>query len=149
MKLESHMIDDPFPVWKHIKNRLSDDTGALANDGLFLGVFDIENENKMVGAFQIILWSEHCYQIHGGILPEYYGHGVEICLHMGKSLFYGSPCLKIVAIIPEFNKLMINCLKKIGMKQEGIITKSFKKWMKLHDQIIFGMTKMEVRLCHQ
>ena len=99
----------------------------------------------MAGAFHVKPWSDHCYEIHGGVHPDYWGRGVEVVGFAGKVLFAGTPCLKIVAIIPEFNRLMRRCVQKLGMKQEGVITKSFLKWMKMHDQYVYGMTKTEAR----
>ncbi len=135
-------IDDPYPVWNAIKGRLADDNGSLVTVGDFLGIFDGE---RMAGAFLIKRWNGYCYELHGGVHPDYWGKGPEIVELAGRVLFAATPCLKIVAIIPEFNRLMRRCVERLGMKQEGIVTKSFLKWMKLHDQYIYGVTKGEAR----
>lgn len=100
----------------------------------------------MAGAFLIRKLNEHCFDIHGGIHPDFFGRGVEICDLMGRALFSNTPCLKIIAVIPEFNKLMRRCVQLTGMKQEGIIKKSFLKWMRLHDQYLYGICKSDVVL---
>ena len=141
--MHATIIEDPTPVWSLIKNRLSDDSGEVTKDGPFIGVFE---NSLMVGAFSIRLWNDYCYEIHGGVRPDYFGSGAKICDVMGRTLFNNTPCLKIVAVIPEFNRLMRACVQKIGMKQEGVVKKSFMKWMRLHDQYIYGMTKGEAKL---
>jgi len=140
--LKSKWIDDPSPVWENIKTFLSDDSGDLDEEGPFLGVFDGE---KMVGAFLVRWWNEYCCELHGGVCRDHWGRGPEICDLAGKSIFYSTPCLKLVAIIPAFNRLMCKCVQKLGMKQEGRITKSYLKWSRLHDQIVWGITKTEMR----
>lgn len=128
---------------------MEDDNGGLLDTGQFIGVFDGE---KMAGAFLIKPWNTHCYEIHGGVHPDYWGRGQEVCEVMGRALFAGTPCLKIVAIIPVFNRLMIRCVEKIGMKREGTIRKAFLKHMKLHDLCVYGITKQEskgVKSCLQ
>lgn len=138
-------ILDPGPIWNEIKTYLIDDTAELQEGGSFLGIFD---KKQMAGAFLIKPMNSYCYELHGGIGLKYWGKGVEICSLAGRTIFHSTSCLKLVAIIPEFNALMRKCVQKCGMRQEGILTKSYLKWAKLHDQIIYGITKGEAR-CHQ
>ena len=142
MGLTVKWISDPTPVWGEIRSYLVDDNNELELVGTFAGVFE---EDIMAGAFLVKPLNPHCYEIHGGVQPDFWGRGPEICDIVGRSLFFGTPCLKIIAIIPEFNRLMRACVQKIGMRQEGIIKKSFLKWMKLHDQYLYGICKSEVK----
>lgn len=139
MRLER--INNPSQIWDKIRQWLSDDSNETISDGYFIGIFD---GYKMAGAFLVKPWNCYCYEIHGGIDPDYFGRGVEVCRNVGK-LFFCSPCLKIVAAIPEFNTRMRNCVQKIGLKHEGIITKSFMKNFKMHDLYLYGITKGEFR----
>ena len=134
-------ISDPTPVWSEIRTYLVDDNNELETFGNFIGVFEDE---KMAGAFLVKPLNTHCYEIHGGVHPEFWGRGAEICNLMGRSLFVGTPCLKIIAIIPEFNRLMRKCVQKAGMREEGVIRKSFLKYMRLHDQYLYGICKSEI-----
>lgn len=135
-------IHDPSEVWDKIKSFLVDDGGEYIKDGQYIGVFD---GGRMVGAFLIKPMTDYCYEVHGGVDPEYFGKGWLVCREMGLFIFNHTPCLKIVAIVPVFNRLMCRCLEKIGLKKEGVLTKSFMKRFKMHDQIIYGMTKQEAR----
>ena len=135
-------IDNPYSVWGATKKKPPEGNGETNTQGYFVGVFD---EEKIAGAFLVKAWNENCYEIHGSVHPDYWGRGVEICEFMGRELFLKTPCLKIVAVIPEFNRLMRRCVQKIGMEQEGIIKKSYLKNMKLYDMYVYGMTKMQYR----
>ena len=140
------IIFDPSPVWDHIKEALCDQGGELIDSGEFLGAFD---GDTMAGAFFIRPLSTYCMDVHGGIHPDYYGKGREICREMIEHLFKTTLCLKIVVFIPAFNRLARNSAIKIGFKEEGILTRSFLKYMRLHDQHIYGLTKTEGLSCHQ
>jgi RimJ/RimL family protein N-acetyltransferase len=133
-------INNPWPVWDGIKSFMTDDYRELDEDGCFLGVFDGE---KMAGAFLIRAWNSHCFEVHGGVAKDYWGSGPEVCYELGKYLFDFTPCLKIVAPIPEYNRLMARCLKMCGLREEGRITKAYRKWFRLHDIILFGIQKQE------
>lgn len=122
---------------------MTDDTEQLETNGQFIGV---EHEGCLAGAFLIRPWSSFCWEMHGGVSRKFWGLGEEICREAGMFLFRMTPAVKIVAIIPEFNKLMRRCVQSIGMQEEGKVTKSFMKNMRLHDQYIYGITRGEV--CH-
>ena len=140
-------VNDPSPVWDKIKNYMTDDTNELVKKGMFLGVFD---ENKrMAGAFLVKPWSTFCYETHGGVRPDYWGVGAEVCYQMGLFIFRTTPCIKIVSIIPAFNKLMRKCVQSIGMREEGVINKAFVRKMKAHDLHVYGITRGEVIPCHR
>jgi RimJ/RimL family protein N-acetyltransferase len=134
-------VNDPSPVWDEIRSYLMDDGGMLVSEGPFIAVFDGE---KMAGAFYVRPWSAFCMELHGGVHPDYWGRGVEVCSIAGRFLFTYTPCLKIVAIIPEYNKLMRRCVQKAGMKEEGRIKKAFLKYFKLHDLIVYGASKRDI-----
>lgn len=89
-----------------------------------------------------------CYQLHIALLPSMAGKGPESGYKAGLWIFANSPCQKLVAIFPEFNKGAERVVKACGMRLEGRITKSFSKGYALHDQLIYGITKGEA-LCQQ
>ena len=134
-------IDDPMPVWDGIRQWMIDDTKELYPVGTFVGAFD---NDRLVAAFSIIPWTAQCFQIHGGVSRDYWGEGSKICYDFGLFLFNTTECMKIVAIIPEFNRLMRRCLLSVGMKEEGRISKAFIKHYKIHDLLIFGIQRREV-----
>jgi hypothetical protein len=89
-----------------------------------------------------------CYQLHIAMLPSMAGKGAASGYEAGWWLFHNSPCQKLVAIFPEFNKGAKRVVEACGMVQEGILTKSFSKGYNLYNQYIYGITKGEA-LCQQ
>ncbi len=89
-----------------------------------------------------------CYQLHIALLPSLWGKGADLGYKTGWWLFHNTPCQKIVAIFPEFNKGAEKVVKACGMKQEGVLTASFSKGYRLHDQLIYGITKGEALCQH-
>ena len=146
----SRWIQDPSPVWDLIRPYLVDNGNQVVERGLFAGVFDFDSQEKpMAGAFYLKPWTDYCYEIHGGVAKGYWGQGPGVCFSAGKLVFEQTSCLKLVAIIPEFNRLMIACVQKCGMRYEGLISKSFMKWCRLHNQHIYGITKGEFQCLPQ
>lgn len=135
----------PYPAWEGIESFLGDDSFTVP-EGPFVSVFD---DDKMAASFTVTPWSEYCYQIHGGVAKKFWGRGAEICVALGMFLFRGTPCVKIVAVVPEYNRLMRKCLLKSGLLEEGRIKKSFFKNMRLHDQIIYGVERGRIIKCQQ
>ena len=144
--MEFKWINDPSPVWNEIKDYMIDEEGELRKEGKFLGGYE---DGKLVAAFEIRPWTTYCYEIHGGLHPSCFGRGKEICTEMGLTLFRNTPCLKIVAIVPEYNKKMRNCLVACGLNQEGVIKSAFLRYMRLHDLYVYGITRGEAIECHQ
>ncbi|MCK5616740.1 GNAT family N-acetyltransferase [Candidatus Pacearchaeota archaeon] len=85
-----------------------------------------------------------CYNMHVALMPELWGQAREIGTSAIKFIFTNTVCQKLVAFIPAYNRLTIKLVKDCGAKREGIIKESFSKGFKLHDQIIYGLSKAEV-----
>ena len=139
--MDTRWTDTPYPAWSGIEERMCDDESWSIPEGPFLSTFIDE---EMAGSFHIRPWSSYCYEIHGGVSKKFWGKSVEIFTNMGMFIFTQTPCTKIVCIVPEYNRLMRAALLKTGLKQEGCITKSFIRWMRMHDQYVYGINRGEV-----
>lgn len=84
-----------------------------------------------------------CCQVHIAVTPCMWGKGVEFGKKCIEWAIVNTRYIKVIAMIPIYNKLTIRLVKKCGFKQEGLIKKSFLKNWKLHDQVLFGITKRE------
>ena len=58
-----------------------------------------------------------------------------------KWIFQNTDCLKITALIPEFNKRVERLSMAVGLKYEGRIEKCYMKHGCLRDQLIYGISK--------
>jgi RimJ/RimL family protein N-acetyltransferase len=66
-------------------------------------------------------------------------------------VFNHTTYMKIITFVPAYNLPALKLAQRSGLKEEGIVTKSFLKNWVLHDQYIYGITKEEfrrIRLCH-
>jgi RimJ/RimL family protein N-acetyltransferase len=100
------------------------------------------NENK-TGVVRLDPLNGVCCVAHIALMPEAWGTGTAFVKDVIRWCCYNTRILKAIAIIPKYNRLAIALVKKCGFKQEGIIKRSFLKRFKLHDQILFGITKRE------
>ena len=144
--MNTYFIKDPSPVWEQIKVFLVEDGGEYTKEGIFVGT---EIDSKPAGAFLVKPWNNYCYELHGGIAPEFYGEAVKIFLDLGAFLFTYTPCMKIVTVIPSFNRLAISAVQRTGLTFEGKVKKSFMKRFKMWDQEVYGITKGEWRCLQQ
>lgn len=81
------------------------------------------------------------YDCHIALLPEAAGIAVDICKGAIKWMFNNTKCLRLVASVPEYNKLAIRLARESGMELMGINKKSFLKNGILFDQLMFGISK--------
>jgi len=79
--------------------------------------------------------------VHIATTPELWGKGAEFALEALTWGFKNTQYSKVVAIIPEYNERTIKLVQKIGFVKEGVITKSFLKRWKVHNQFLFGLYK--------
>lgn len=115
------------------------------------GVVFLTNEEK-TGMVRIDQMNGICCQVHAAMLPKAYGRGAEFVRDTIRWGFQNTRYIKIVAIIPDYNRLIVKIVKKCGFTKEGVLRKSFLKNWKLHKQVIYGLTKNEFYkedLCHQ
>jgi len=84
-----------------------------------------------------------CCVVHIAAVPELWGNSmafVSAALEWG---LLNTGYNKVIAMIPEYNKLTIKLCLKCGFEQEGRIKKSFLKNWKFHDQLLFGLSKTD------
>ena len=79
--------------------------------------------------------------VHIAATPKMWGKTQEFAETATGWLFKHTRFTKVIAMVPDFNRLAIRLAGKIGMQQEGIITKSFLKNWKAHDLVLFGLCK--------
>lgn len=126
-----------------VKRFLCDDgaeDGMDIEKQLHIGVY---RDKKLAGVLSFSQLSSVTIDVHMVIHPDFWGKSVELMREAGVFMFTKTPCLKIVTMTPAFNRLAGRVAKKLGMKKEGLLKDSFLKGWKLHDQIIYGITKRE------
>lgn len=107
-------------------------------------------DDKKTGVTRFDPMNGICCQAHIATVPDMWGKAVEFSKLSIEWIFKHTGYQKIVAMIPEYNRLAIRVARMVDMKQEGNITSSFLKDWKLHSLIIFGLDKVkkETETCH-
>jgi RimJ/RimL family protein N-acetyltransferase len=78
---------------------------------------------------------------HLAVLPEHRGHGTEMLKEAVEWMFEKTPCLKLFADPPYFNKRVIRVFEKCGFQYEGFSPRSFLWRNVLHDRVLMGLEK--------
>lgn len=99
--------------------------------------------------FMLTMRTMTLFEVHTMILSEGRGRGaIEATREAAQWIFENTNCEKIVTYVPKFNRKARIFAKMVGMKDEGICTKSFRKNGTLHDQWVLGLEK-EILSCQQ
>ena len=83
-----------------------------------------------------ITWNPHI-----AILPEFRGCGTDTMYAGIQWMFQNTPCQKIVAYPPGYNKAMIRVFEKCGLHREGLSPDSFMFRGKVYDRILMGIER--------
>jgi len=102
-------------------------------------------DDEKLGMIRIEPMNGICCQVHIATKPKMWGHAVEFGQLAKEWLFKHTRYQKVVAMVPAYNRLAIRVCRKIGFKQEGVIERSFLRNWELHDWIVFGLNKNEVK----
>lgn len=86
-------------------------------------------------------------QVHMGTLPRMWGNGKKMVLDALEWGFANTKYRKVQAFIPDHNEHVIGLVERCGFKREGVMAKSFLLHGRLHDQIIYGLTKEDYFKC--
>lgn len=101
----------------------------------------IADDWKPLALFTFLPQNTICYEIHACVLPEAWGWSEWILRGALAWMFENSPALRIVASIPDSNRLAGKLAHDAGMKVYGENRASYMKGGKLRDQILYGISK--------
>lgn len=144
MKLVKDIVTDTS-IWP----RISDDNAPTPEDWQPVEHADIwyllvREGEKLLGLFIFTPENSVSWQIHLCLLPCAYGEKTRIALReVTKWIFQNTHCLRITGSIPMHNRLAMKFANDSGWKRYGINPDSYLKNGKLHDQILFGISRSE------
>jgi len=84
-----------------------------------------------------------CCEGHANILPEYQGKAVNCTLAAIRWMFSNTPCRRIITNVPDYHIRACKFVEKLGFVKFGVNEKSYLKGGKLHDLIMYGISKSE------
>ena len=148
----THDMDSVAKILNHPKvyNMVADDSVPFPYDPP--PGFWVMNEDE-TGVVRIDPLNGICCIVHIAAHPNLWGRSVEFVESVLEWGLVNTGYSKVIAMIPEYNKLTMRLCLKCGFEQEGRIKKSILKNWKFHDQLLFGLNKTDFlgrrRLCHQ
>jgi RimJ/RimL family protein N-acetyltransferase len=107
-----------------------------SDDGLIAGVITLVPENCA------------SYQIHIAVLPSAWGKAAEYLRGAIAWSWQHTPARRIVARIPEYNRLALALARRAGLEQYGRNERSFLKRGRLWDTVDFGISPRIERKPH-
>jgi len=111
----------------------------IQNDEIW---YVLAKEDKPLGLFALIPDNKICWKAHPCLLPETRGKmSREITKQFVQWLWQNTPCRRLIAEIPEFNRVVIKYAVDCGMTQFGVNEKSLLKGGILHDQVMLGISR--------
>lgn len=108
----------------------------------------IKKGSEPMGSFSFIPRNSIMAEIHSAILPQFRGQNSADAARIAFNIaFRELEYEKIITWCPVDNPAALHLARKVGMKDEGIVTKSFYRNGVLVDQVLLGITKEEFT-CH-
>ena len=99
---------------------------------------------QLLGLYAFYPENSICYQIHTAFLPNAWGGATA---EAGRQIFpwmwRESGAFRIVASVPDDNRLVLRYAERSGMTRFGVNEKSFCRGGKFRDQILLGISRPE------
>lgn len=102
----------------------------------------VRRDAETVGIWMLVPHSTVCWEIHTALLKTIRGKDAVLAAELMKQWVWSSTtCLRLITNVPAFNRRTIVFCHMVGMEPFGNNGKSFMKDGKLHDQLMFGLSK--------
>jgi len=96
------------------------------------------------GCFVLHPKSVACWEIHAALLPPAWGWSAFILARAIQWIWEKTGCRRLVAEVPSYNRLALKLARGAGMMEFGVNCHSWLKGGKVHDQVLFGISRPEV-----
>lgn len=101
-----------------------------------------KDDEELLGMFALFPENAICWKLHPCLLRNAFG---ERSREIGKAfiqwVWANTPCLRLVAEIPEYSSVALKLAKDSGFEQFGINPASYMKDGRLHGQVMLGVSK--------
>jgi RimJ/RimL family protein N-acetyltransferase len=122
-------------VWNETKVKL-----YLINEKIYF--LAPEKDGEKIGFYVFIPQSENLYELHGCILPQYWGEdNKQAYKEVEQFMFKETPCTKLIIGAPEDNIRLIKFAEKRDFKLMGILNKCFLRNNNFLDLFIYTKDK--------
>ena len=97
-----------------------------------------------VGVFMFVPQNRICWEIHTAILPAFWRKSRQILRALTQFIWTRTPCQRVVTTIVDDNRAAIKLAEDVGMERVGVNPRSTQRGSKLHDLLIYGISRPEV-----
>jgi aminoglycoside 6'-N-acetyltransferase len=129
---------------------------ALESRGLLAGpenMLSVRVDGELAGRVEWLerRWGRRdtslCWEIAAGILPGLRGQGIGTRAQrdLVAYLFAHTRVERVQATTDPENQAELNCLRKIGFSQEGVVRRAQWRGGRWHDQVLFSLLREEFR----
>jgi RimJ/RimL family protein N-acetyltransferase len=96
---------------------------------------------ELLGLYVLVPHNSVCWEIHVAMLPTAWGRARAATRALFAWLWTHTPCRRLVASIPESNRLALALALDTGMRIFGFNEKSFLRGGRLEGQIMLGLSR--------
>ena len=105
----------------------------------------VKDEGTIIGLFVYFPENYVCWHVHVCLLPIAWGRKAILAFcECIRWVFQNTPCERIVGSVPMWNFPAARLARNAGMTEFGINKASHLKKKRLHDQILFGISKRDI-----
>jgi RimJ/RimL family protein N-acetyltransferase len=96
---------------------------------------------ELLGLYVLVPHNSVCWEAHVAMLPRAWGRARAATRALFAWLWTHTPCRRLVASIPESNRLALALARETGMRVFGFNEKSFLRGGRLEGQILLGLSR--------
>lgn len=102
----------------------------------------VEDAGEVLGLFILAPQNAITHEVHTRLLPKAWGaKAAEAALGLIDWVWQNTPALRLVTMVPCYNRLAVKFAERAGMKEYGRNPASWMRNGKLWDQILLGISK--------
>lgn len=102
----------------------------------------VRDGDDLLGLFAFNPLNAVCFNTHICLLPNAWGERArEAGREVVRWMWEHSPAVRLIGIVPEYNRLALRLARACGFEQFGVNRRSHLKDGELHDEIFLGVSK--------
>lgn len=131
-------------IWPHVGDDFTPPAEAWRPECAPYLLYLLCREGDEVLGLWLFVIRGACWETHACMLPGAWGAQATRCAReLFAWLWRATPCRRLVASIPVYNRPALAFAARIGMTRFAVNERSYMRDGELHDQILFGLSRPE------
>jgi RimJ/RimL family protein N-acetyltransferase len=102
----------------------------------------VKDSDEILGLFILAPQNTITYEVHTRLLPKSWGNLAKTAaLGLIDWAWGNTPALRLVTMVPSYNRLAVRFAERAGMREYGRNENSWQKGGRLWDQVLLGISK--------